>query len=680
MSKPLLTISKLENLKEAQIPGFLVASTAPINIEGDNLPAHRQQVSHFQQTTTQQEEYLNLIADLLYNKVSNLSPDKSDFVELIIYTHGFGTDKDDTIKRIEEIYKYINDDYEKTFNNQCKNLVYIGYRWPSEPLMGSGVWFTEKIYQAVEALPMLGRIMLIFGTIGILISLFFKPKQLLLLTPLSFIFSIIILILTTVFFFVVSLVILRLLIYFRDNYRAANFGVPDLVELIRQLDKALFSQAKQQCIHQVKLIGKLEHRFLENLKNQLALEGIIVTKQEDPVLQRISKRIVSDYCKDRNVETIKIEDLEIQEFDSNNKFTNQVNIDLVVKIAHDLIKQETEAEFVKLRETTIEILENKAKRYWKGKKRIKFTFIGHSLGGDVVTSVVRILSDVFDLNSVGSLGFADKIPTSNIGRVFSLERLVLVSPDIPISAIISGRSNVLRSSLRRFKETYLFSNEGDLALRLASTLANYFSLPARTREGGYRLGNVAIKDNQSYGICNLKSCQNKEPRRLLNSLVVDSFNLRGSLASIQDKYQLDAIVNREEIANLFTYFDCTDYTDKTPEQNSKRRRVLTLKKWSWEPHGFYYLRLIIAYALGIKDTHGGYFQGEFSQQLIYRLAFLGFGGFLDSLNQDSRTSALDYLSQECRQRKIQVILSPERYEVDILGRDREQVRREMLNS
>jgi hypothetical protein len=62
------------------------------------------------------------------------------------------------------------------------------------------------------------------------------------------------------------------------------------------------------------------------------------------------------------------------------------------------------------------------------------------------------------------------------------------------------------------------------------------------------------------------------------------------------------------------------------------------------------------------------------------LAFLGFGGFLDSLNQDSRTSALDYLSQECRQRKIQVILSPERYEVDILGRDREQVRREMLNS
>ena len=679
MSKPLLTISKLESVKGARIPGFLVASTAPINIEGDNLPAHRQQVSQFQQTNTkQEEENLNLIADLLYKKVSKSSQEESD-VELIIYTHGFATGKTDTIKRIEEIHKYINDNYEKTFEHQSRNLVYIGYRWPSEPLMDSGVWLTEKIYQAVEALPMLGRIMLIFGTLGILISLFFKPKQLLLLTPLSFIISVIILILTTIFFFVVSLVILRLLIYFRDNYRAANFGVPDLVELIRQLDKALFSQAKQQYIQKLKLIDRLEHRFLENLKNQLSLEGILVTNQEEQALEIISRKIVRNYCKDRNVERIKVEYLEIRDFEINNKFTKQENVDLVVKIAHELIKQETESEFVKLRETAIEILENKAKRYWKEKKRIKLTFIGHSLGGDVVTSVVRILSDVFDLNSVGSLGLADKIPTSNIGRVFSLERLVLVAPDIPISILLSGRSNVLRSSIRRFKETYLFSNEGDLALRLASTLANYFSFPARTREGGYRLGNVAIKDNQGEGICNLKSLRNKENRRLLNSLVVDSFNLHGSLASIQDKYQFDATVNREEIANLFTYFDCTDYTDRTTDQNSKRRRVLTLKKWSWEPHGLYYLRLIIAYALGIKDTHGGYFQGEFSQQLIYRLAFLGFGGFLDSLNQDSRTSALDYLSQECRQRKIQVILSPERYEVDIVGRDREQVRREIVN-
>jgi hypothetical protein len=149
---------------------------------------------------------------------------------------------------------------------------------------------------------------------------------------------------------------------------------------------------------------------------------------------------------------------------------------------------------------------------------------------------------------------------------------------------------------------------------------------------------------------------------------------------MQDSYQLDETEDKEQIAKLFTYFDCTDYIDQTIEPNSKKRRVLSLKKWRWEPRWIYYVRLIIAYGLGIKDTHGGYFRGQFSQQLIYRLAFLGFGGFLDSLNPDERATALNYLSQECRQKKIQIILSPERYKVDILGRDREQIRREMLNS
>ncbi len=681
MLKPLLTISKLENVPQARIPGFFVASTAPINVEGDNLPAHRQQVPQPRQTTTQQEEeHLNLIADLLYQKSSNLSKGTSEFVELIISTHGFSNSKLATQQRIEEIYEYINNDSSKTFEERAKNLMYIGYRWPSEPLMADGVWWLEKIRHAIAALPILPRIILMFGTLGILASLFFNPSKVLGLNLLYFIFSILILVLTFLFFFIISLVVLRLVVYFRDAYRAANFGVPDLVEFIRQLDKALFSKVKQDCIHQVSLIGKLENSFFQKLNHQVAVEGIIVTDQEQPALEAISQRIVRNYCKDRSVGKINVEDLAIQDLEGTNKFTKQGNIDVVVKIAYNLIKQETDAEFVRLRDAAIEILENKAQKYWKDKNRIKLTFIGHSMGGEVVTRAVRNLSDVFDLNSVGTLGLTDKLPASGIGRVFSLERLILISPDIPISTILSGRANVLRSSLRRFKEAYLFSNEGDLALRLASTVANYFSFPARTREGGYRLGNVAIRDIQSYGICNLNTLQNKEHSRLLKSLIVDSFNLHGSLASIQNSYHFDETVNREEIANLFTYFDCTDYTDRTIEPNSKRRQVLTLKKGRWEPRLLYYLRLIIAYALGIKDTHGGYFQGQFSQQLIYRLAFLGFGGFLDSLNPDNRTSALDELSQECRQSKIQVILSPERYEVEILRRDREKVRKEMLNA
>jgi len=37
--------------------------------------------------------------------------------------------------------------------------------------------------------------------------------------------------------FVLTLFLLRTIGYLRDSYRASNYGVPDSVELIRQLDK-----------------------------------------------------------------------------------------------------------------------------------------------------------------------------------------------------------------------------------------------------------------------------------------------------------------------------------------------------------------------------------------------------------------------------------------------------------
>ncbi|MFP4121175.1 MAG: hypothetical protein ACLFWI_09230 [Coleofasciculus sp.] len=46
--------------------------------------------------------------------------------------------------------------------------------------------------------------------------------------------------------------------------------------------------------------------------------------------------------------------------------------------------------------------------------RIKLNFLGHSMGCFVVTNVVRILSDIFDTESI------NKRPSNYIGRVFSL--------------------------------------------------------------------------------------------------------------------------------------------------------------------------------------------------------------------------------------------------------------------
>ncbi|MEQ8962078.1 MAG: alpha/beta hydrolase, partial [Coleofasciculus sp. C2-GNP5-27] len=150
--------------------------------------------------------------------------------------------------------------------------------------------------------------------------------------------------------------------------------------------------------------------------------------------------------------------------------------------------------------------------------RIKLNFLGHSMGCFVVTNVVRILSDVFDTESI------NKQPSNYIGRGFSLGRLILVAPDISIDSIMPVRSNFLRSALRRCEEAYLFSNEGDLALRLASTAVNYISFPAKTRFRGYRLGNLTVQrfadqydyrnqrlTEKDYGIVNNKNGQIESP-------------------------------------------------------------------------------------------------------------------------------------------------------------------------
>ena len=120
------------------------------------------------------------------------------------------------------------------------------------------------------------------------------------------------------------------------------------------------------------------------------------------------------------------------------------------------------------------------------------------MGGLVITNVVRILSDVFDRRSIS------QNPTAEIGHTLRLGRLILASPDIPVLAVVSNRANGLASSLRRFDEAYLFSNEGDLALRIASTAANYISFPSTHHYHGHRLGSIALRnDIYSKGVINL---------------------------------------------------------------------------------------------------------------------------------------------------------------------------------
>ena len=80
---------------------------------------------------------------------------------------------------------------------------------------------------------------------------------------------------------------------------------------------------------------------------------------------------------------------------------------------------------------------------------------------------------------------------------------MLASPDIPAESLLSNRGNFLASALSRFDEAYLFSNEGDEVLRQISTLANYFVFPTRSRNYGFRLGNVEIL-SRNFGMIDVR--------------------------------------------------------------------------------------------------------------------------------------------------------------------------------
>jgi hypothetical protein len=371
--------------------------------------------------------------------------------------------------------------------------------------------------------------------------------------------------------------LLRLAVYFRDGYRATNYGVPDLVEVIRQLDRKVTEKAESRG-------GEPEY-----------------------------------------------------------------------------------------------------------KNPVKLSFIGHSMGGFVVTNVVRILSDVFsppqdprrtepDYISVdqfaaekgyerdqGSLnaGNAGKVSTPEIGKAFILARLALVSPDIPAETLLSNRANFLASSLRRFRETYLFSNGGDEVLRQISTIANYFSFPTRSRNHGLRLGNTeALAD--CYGVANLESLKARagdiDEDSFLQDLRVGRLTLKEMYDQIKDKGQALRI-----LPQFFTYFDCTDYIEDgvgVVTRAKLKPRVCRQDRLSFWSHG----RLFYHYQK--PDVHSGYLNdnARLARQLIFRLACLGLAdtlrSYYDEMNaaDDEMSAPLEAFSRICAEKQIKVLLSPRSFQ------------------
>ncbi|MEM9090500.1 MAG: alpha/beta hydrolase [Cyanobacteria bacterium P01_F01_bin.53] len=599
------TILGQQNSTDATVddafPGYFVVSTAPPNIE-DAEPTTAKSLA-------QARGGLEAIARDLHRIQSD--PTILEPAELVIAVHGYNTREKNVQAWYSDIYRHIaqNDPHIR----QRRNLVFVGYRWSSERLSAR----PRNLWKNLRALPNVPQWILFCSSL--FVSIYWLST--LLLGPVANLGWLANLFLQGCFsvaiastMVILTLLILRVTVYFRDVYRAINFGVPDLTELIRQIDRAV-------------------------------------------VNERV-KDLYEDY-----------------------------------KSPEEVIDQAKNA-------------------HQKPPQKIQLSFLGHSMGGLVITNVVRILSDVFDTRSI------DLKPSPEIGYTLSLGRLILASPDIPVLSIISSRANGLASSLRRFNEAYLFSNEGDLALRLASTAANYISFPSGRQQHGHRLGSIALVnslynhsgffqlDVLQKGIVNLPALQQHYSlsRTLGESITADPNDILKCLfithSSGKDEgyLSLDELFKMEHkghapatLADLFTFFDCTDYKDFKVDvlRNGHRELskdpvgLLTRAKEKKHLALWDYIELVIDSCLGRRDVHGGYFQGKYAREMIYRLAFLGFEGALKAGNSEQTTTltavaddivdnvdmtaALHTFNQHCSETGIQVYLSPLRYRVDVQG-------------
>lgn len=527
------------------ICAYLIENTAPDNID-DNITCNSYNDAKYRDNLVNLgvddgidggKGFLDEVVDALYEKLSkpkDFSKPSDDEPTLVISVHGFNNPRKVILPGFWESFDCVAKDAE--IKNQ--DIVCIGYRWPSEGM------FTN-LSSIISALPLfLGGIFLI-GTLSYGSEWLFhfdgeiKDKWTFWLTFGSGI----------LLFIPLVFVLLRLIVYFRDSYRATTYGIPDLVEIIRQIDKRLNEKLKQ------------------------------------------------------NTELLK----------------------------HNI---------------------------YHGKRRVRLSFIGHSMGAYVVTSVVRILSDVFvpetmtvglnnrhlptqaqanvKLNTLAQ----EKLELSKIGHVFRLARLILASPDIPAEALVTSRANFLRTALLRFQEIYLFSNEADEVLRLISTTVNYFSFPTRSHKFGYRLGNVCLP-GKPWGI----------------SKGIQWYDLKiGSMTiwEICEKLGIERPTKREDdLPTLISYFDCTDCIDKT--EKCCERGILSLARRG-KPMDRCYLNhilLLLCYVRSPRkyDVHGGYFRSPFLSQLIYRLACLGYKETAKAYGEE------DKLGEECIEHQVKALLA-----------------------
>lgn len=686
-SYPQFYIEDIEKLnsddaKSESIKGFTVFSTAPINVEDNEddrdkedwlrkfwlqkykeiIDNNLSQFNENQETISQENINLRLNEhnDKQIATIAKYLKDNKDCAEITISIHGYSMTWKEVEDRNKNIYNHVKSNYESS------QSVFIGYRWSAENPIQDKIPENKQDY--IDSIKLLVKWVntlksLPISTIGILIVCLS-----ILIANISFVFCEYISFRTigindiwinqyTLFYYVLYFTGFLFSLLYSSNI------TQKILNLANQ-DRAIDIKNIYKILPNITVFIVTIFEILDILCKVESLNKSLLSNQIIPFLCLVHKELFIAIVSLSNfsINIISIISLGIISSLILLKFSNYFRdryrashygvLDLV-----ELIRK----------------LDKKIQDEGIKEKKIRLNFIAHSMGCFILTQTIRILSDVFDNDAINGN------PNNNIGSSFSLGRIVLVAPDISINSIITQRSNFFISSIERCEEVYVFSNEADVVLRFMSTVANYISFPMAERKNGFRLGNISInylktvnnddkakvgdnsiidddKGSKAYGIKNFQTEESYIRELQDGELQIRMSEEFISLSKLSDK----------SIAKKISFFDLTDYTENGQGVLSFAEQKKSL---NYKFFGDYF-KLCLAQFISKPrriNTHGGYFEGHFSQELIYGLAFLGFYKFVenrvpyiykeaDFTDEKQDLSVLDALHELCDKKKIQVIL------------------------
>ena len=232
MSYQLLSIQKIDTDPTVPFPCYFVMSTAPINIEDSD--------GAFEGAASDEESNAALAEMTAYLKRHHGD------AEVLVMVHGYNTGREN----VRNWYRDAARDITRRYAKLPKGLVLIGYRWSSEQMNGDESGDVKsKRNSARQALPKIMNYIYQISLMGAIAGFVgsFIGYGLLLVKGVSWlavlaIFSGLFTVAMVIFAPLVTIFALRVSNYFRDTFRANQYGVSDLVELIRQLDDGLVEQ------------------------------------------------------------------------------------------------------------------------------------------------------------------------------------------------------------------------------------------------------------------------------------------------------------------------------------------------------------------------------------------------------------------------------------------------------